>query len=134
MNREIIFRGKRVGNGEWVYGNLLLNTIDHEDKAYIIPYFKSSNNFDYIEIIPESVGQYTGLRDQNNRAIYEWDIIHIWYSRDTSGTDIVEWNEVVQFECYGDKSGFEIPFLNRCEVVGNIYEHSHICSQQKKNK
>ena len=128
MNREIIFRGKRVGNGEWVYGNLLLNTIDHEDKAYIIPYFKSSNNFDYIEIIPESVGQYTGLRDKNNKEIYEGDIIHILYSRDTSGTDIIEWNEVVQFECYGEKSGFEITFLDRCEVVGNIYANTVICS------
>ena len=131
--REIKFRGKRVDNGEWVYGYYF--------DGYILQYIDLAQSWTPLtsdhkvtcrafEVIPESVGQYCGLKDKNNKEIYEGDIVHKWYSRDTSGTDIVEWNEVVQFECYGEKSGFEITFLDRCEVVGNIHETPHLIKNQ----
>jgi uncharacterized phage protein (TIGR01671 family) len=66
--REIIFRGKRIDNGKWVYGDLA----HFPDKINIDPH-KHGQPWRGYAVIPETVGQYTGLTDKNGKKIFEGD-------------------------------------------------------------
>ena len=82
MNREILFRGKRADNGEWVYGDLL-NWYDTEDdnkyNPCIIPIecsIKGKSIRDFV-VVPETIGQYTEINDENGVKIFEGDIVEL---------------------------------------------------------
>lgn len=118
--REIKFRGHDPNNEEWKYGSL----IQYPNGNCVIVEFDTDGNELSYDAIPETVGQYTGLKDRNGKEIYEGDIVR---HRGYNGMKI----SVVDFSdgCFNvgrhqGSSTKETPMLiaANCEVVGNIHD------------
>ena len=131
--REILFKGKRADNGEWVLSVNLIQKYRNETKK--VYFSKGIETSDYFEIIPETVGQYTGLTDKNGKKIFGGDIVR----DEQSGYEyIIKWFQ--EYACYAlaDRRGnmvfdaYEIDmFLNDLIVIGNIHDNSEYMEVSK---
>ena len=126
--REILFRAKRIDNGELIEGcyvKLCWNGKEIHEIIQENTEIYSGNTIDsIIDIDPETLCQYTGLHDKNGNRIWENDIIKHEIS-DTIGT--VKWyQEDYVGWCVDDTIIDEQQFTdekwNECEVIGNIFD------------
>jgi uncharacterized phage protein (TIGR01671 family) len=80
--REILFRGKRKDNGEWIYGDLLNVGVDYD---YAIRTYGGREHGEVNAVNEKTVGQYTGLTDNNGNKIFEGDVVEATIVRDLGG-------------------------------------------------
>lgn len=131
--REILFRGKRMDNGEWETGGIAPVWCDtSRESCFVIDKMTGY----LIHVIPETVGQYTGLTDKSGKKIFEGDIVRNKSESFCTGQiseDIfaVEW---WQFGCHfqlirrfkGGESTAMLAQYGDYEVIGNIYDNPQL--------
>lgn len=125
--RELLFRGKTLDDPEWVYGYYV-----RQYEAHII-YFKEidENGFIHRHIYPETIGQYTGLRDRNGRKIFEGDIVKC---SDGENYQVVfeQRNNSAYFglaTTENDTWVFEDIITSNLAIVGNIYDNPELLKE-----
>lgn len=147
MSREIEFRGKRIDNGEWIYGGYAEN----DGKAFIsartryIPDTRDWDTVEYYENNPcyhltmidvdaDTVGQYIGITDKNGKEIYEDDIV----MSDDGKVGQVQWFEehlAFMIWCVTDNKvyfAYDNDF-SKIEVIGNVYENADFLKEETGN-
>lgn len=130
MNREILFRGKRVDNGEWVEGNYLAIYTSGLPFSLIM-----GKNYDdeekritnHAAVISSTVGQYTGLTDKNGVKIFEGDIIEYQGKR----YSINYLKHFARFSAVKPNTVFCVFAYQMGEVIGNIYDDPELMKGER---
>ena len=151
-----LFTGKRKDNGEWVEG-FLFQTQEHTYIAYAEQFdddlFLAPETI-FIEVIPETVGQCTGLTDKNGKKIFEGNIIQTvqkikgrknkqtykfvikygkYIPKDYCRTEYSQW-QTIGFYAFDGKRDYQLScFGDLLEVIGNIYDNPELLKGEEEN-
>jgi uncharacterized phage protein (TIGR01671 family) len=155
--REILFRGKRIDNGEWVEGFYEQTyTYDTNKQLHRILWNDEQTKTAFCaDIIPETLGQFTGLTDKNGKRIFEGDIVRnekhyyngvVCFERIGNDGGIgLNGYFIKEIDIYGDFDDQEIDYdtkekfyeCNRCidlkqlEVIGNIHDNGELLTSER---
>lgn len=142
--RDILFRGKRIDNDEWVYGSFCMDALEQFNglcgvDGFIRLYDKAKGKMQTHEVERETVGQYTGLTDKNGKRIFEGDIVQ-YHERQFDGKDVPVRDAVVY-----EEGGFAVRacFLSNwlwnpingnvqlgdVEIIGNIHDNPELLKE-----
>lgn len=136
MAREILFKAKRIDNGEWVKG-YLVKCRTSEEEGYAIKDTVYHVNDGIINLIPcvveeSTICQYTGLKDRNGRKIFENDVVFVTDDEGRSGQVDTGVGEIDFLEGLWYISGNvqnSLYDINKCfliEVIGNIFDNPEL--------
>ena len=149
--REILFKAKRIDNGEWVEGYLFDNGFDGEEKKYfigglIIEKYNGTacdewdiTGIDFCEIDPETLCQFTGLYDKNGKKIWENDIVNhngeyapVKFGRYCSSFDYGSYNfgfyvDFPEETFYRKELGY---WCRKAETAGNVFDNSELLQEE----
>ena len=149
--REILFRGKRTDNGEWVEGYYEAGYVEEVGLVHYIWALDHNEQMgELFYIYPETVGQFAGITDANGKKIFEGDIVKTHYANTANKADFIE--EVVfrgckfcamaklsgggrmfitLFDGTPHVSADKTFYMDRVEVIGNIHDNPELLNERE---
>lgn len=141
--REILFKAKRLDNGEWVEGYYQKRKDAFENDEHLIFRCESYHTWEYVEVNPDTICQYTGLTDKNGNKIWENDVCSailvdgrenciVKYGRRAENFKLelgfnLEWTKTNYFRCdicYWSEN-------EKLEVIGNIFDNPELLERMR---
>lgn len=122
--REILFKAKRKDNGKWIEGYYQKRYDLLGNEEHLIFHADSYNVWEYAEIDPETVCQFTGLCDKNGKKIWENDILR-FTQQDETKIGVIKYNAPI-FTYFGLMRWS----LYKDEVIGNIFDNPELLQEE----
>lgn len=127
--REILFHGKRLDNGEWVYGFYIGDTGDGCHEICDI----NSTTGHRVDVDPATVGQYTGLPDKNGKRIFEGDLVKYHDRIFGDVVAIIIYSNsgacfcAMSVKCHNNQPALDIVMNeSEIEIIGNIHDNPEL--------
>jgi uncharacterized phage protein (TIGR01671 family) len=128
--REILFRGKRTDNKQWVEGYYVLIGEENPNADIV-----TKSGF-RIRVDHKSIGQYTGLIAKSGARVFEGDVVQVVYDTRRYGTYVVAMSKErggwFPFAC-GDGCGCcecDVERAENCEIIGNVYDNPELLEKE----
>lgn len=132
MKERYLFKAKRIASGDWLVGYVVKYGYTGREKYYIVPSYAS--DLYAIEIDPSTICQCTGLKDENDKLIWENDIIRCKVGTAKVIWDKSEWriewlkNDLWRKDLYY----WAVEDIQRIVVIGNIFDNKELLESEEK--